>query len=75
MSKRGDYIHKRKDGRWEGRYPQGRNAKGTIKYVSVYVKSYRDVKEKLSEISKTAANENALKNHEKTFGQILQLWM
>lgn len=75
MSKRGDYIHKRKDGRWEGRYPQGRNAKGTIKYASVYGKSYRDVKEKLSEISKTTANENALKNHEKTFGQILQLWM
>ena len=75
MSKRGDYIHKRKDGRWEGRYPQGRNAKGTIKYASVYGKSYRDVKEKLSEISKTTTNENTLKHHEKTFGQILQLWM
>lgn len=75
MSKRGDYIHKRKDGRWEGRYPQGRNAKGTIKYASVYGKSYREVKEKLSAISKTTANEIALKNQEKTFGQILQLWM
>ena len=47
MAKRGDYIHKRKDGRWDGRYPKGRNAKGAIKYASVYGKSYREVKEKL----------------------------
>lgn len=75
MSKRGDYIHKRKDGRWEGRYPQGRTAKGSIKYTSVYGKSYREVKEKLLIISKATESEIALKNQEKTFGQILQLWM
>lgn len=75
MAKRGDYIHKRKDGRWEGRYPKGRNAKGAIKYASVYGKSYREVKEKLLTISKAMAGETALKNREKMFGQILQLWM
>ena len=32
MSKRGDNIHKRKDGRWEGRYKKGRKPDGTIIY-------------------------------------------
>lgn len=44
MSKRGDNIHKRKDGRWEGRYKKGRKPNGTIQYGSVYGKSYREVK-------------------------------
>ena len=28
MAKRGENIHKRKDGRWEGRYIKGRTAEG-----------------------------------------------
>ena len=47
MSKRGDNIHKRKDGRWEGRYKKGRKPNGTIKYGSVYGKTYGEVKKKL----------------------------
>ena len=30
MSKRGDNIRKRKDGRWEGRYKKGRGIDGKI---------------------------------------------
>ncbi len=45
MSKRGENIRKRKDGRWEGRYLQEVN--GTKTYRSVYGKTYSDVKKRL----------------------------
>ena len=75
MSKRGDNIHKRKDGRWEGRYKKGRKLDGTIQYGSVYGKSYREVKKKLSELPSKLSQINILKNYEKTFGEILTLWL
>ena len=40
MARRGDNIHKRKDGRWEGRYKDGYRADGSAKYSSVYAYSY-----------------------------------
>lgn len=43
MSKRGENIYKRKDGRWEGRY-----LKDSKKYGYVYDKTYKEVKEKLN---------------------------
>lgn len=43
MSKRGENIYKRKDGRWEGRY-----LKENKKYGYVYADTYRAVKEKLT---------------------------
>lgn len=48
MSKRGERIYKRKDGRWEGRYRNGTDKNGKAVYRSVYGKSYSDVKKKLS---------------------------
>lgn len=45
MSKRGENIRKRKDGRWEGRYLLEEN--GEKRYRSVYAKTYRDVRNKL----------------------------
>ncbi len=47
MSRRGDNIHKRSDGRWEGRYISGRNELGKAVYKSVYAHSYADCSEKL----------------------------
>ena len=44
MSRRGENIHKRKDGRWEARYEKGRTEKGTIIYGFLYGKSYREAK-------------------------------
>lgn len=44
MSKRGENIRKRKDGRWEGRYP-GKDGKTH----SVYGKTYQEAKKKLSQ--------------------------
>lgn len=46
MGRRGESIYKRNDGRWEARYQQSRRADGTVKYRSVYGKTYREVKEK-----------------------------
>lgn len=39
MSKRGENIYKRKDGRWEGRYIKCRTLHGKIQYGYVYGKS------------------------------------
>lgn len=75
MSKRGDNIHKRKDGRWEGRYKTGRLPNGSIQYTSVYGKTYREVKEKMVLISKEFEKPSVLMGAEKTFGEILNLWM
>lgn len=47
MSKRGENIYKRKDGRWEGRYIRDRTASGKAIYGYVYAHSYRDTREKL----------------------------
>ncbi len=75
MSKRGDNIRKRRDGRWEGRFKKGRATDGKIVYGSVYGKTFREVKEKMSEMSKQPQKENLPKGREKTFGEILNLWM
>ncbi|WP_242590249.1 hypothetical protein [Enterococcus sp. DIV0849a] len=47
MSKKGENIYKRKDGRWEGRYVKNRTPDGKIKYGYVYGKKYAEVKERL----------------------------
>jgi len=47
MSKRGENIYKRKDGRWEGRYISGRKPDGSAKYTSIYGKSFREVRDSL----------------------------
>nr|WP_294682760.1 site-specific integrase [uncultured Anaerotignum sp.] len=43
---KGENIYKRKDGRWEARYPKEYDAKGRICYGYCYGKTYREAKEK-----------------------------
>ncbi|MGG5314655.1 tyrosine-type recombinase/integrase [Enterococcus sp. AZ072] len=45
--RRGENIYRRKDKRWEGRYPKGKKADGTTQYGSVYGKTLTQVREKL----------------------------
>ncbi|MBP1546036.1 MAG: site-specific integrase [Oscillospiraceae bacterium] len=52
MSRKGENIYKRKDGRWEGRYIYSYDKNGHAKYRSVYAHSYTEVKTKLSQIDK-----------------------
>ena len=49
MSKKGENIYKRKDGRWEGRYIRLYEENGKAKYGYVYGKNYSDVKQRLLE--------------------------
>ncbi len=50
MSRKGENIYKRKDGRWEARYIASHDENGHSKYKSVYAKSYTEVKKKRYEI-------------------------
>lgn len=47
MSKKGENIYKRKDGRWEARYIKGYSPDGSIRYGYCYAASYREVKNKV----------------------------
>ncbi len=75
MSKRGENIHKRKDGRWEGRYKKARNNDGSIKYGSVYGKTYREVKEKLLLVKQKTPDIAIDFTSEYTLEKILNLWI
>ncbi|WP_242987022.1 hypothetical protein [Blautia marasmi] len=46
MSRKGENIRKRKDGRWEARYIKGRDMDGKIRYGYLYGRSYTEVKDK-----------------------------
>ncbi len=74
MPRRGDNIHKRKDGRWEGRYKNTFNSDGAIRYVSVYGKTYTECKNKLEACRKNEASFSK-KSNEKTFDSILEEWL
>ena len=56
MARHGENIRKRKDGRWEGRYPVYSVEKGKQVYRSVYGGTYDETREKL------AIKKNMLKN-------------
>ena len=56
MSKRGENIYKRKDGRYEGRYVKGYGVDGKINYGSVYAHTYAETKSKLAQ-AKSAKSE------------------
>ncbi len=47
MSRRGENIYKRKDGRWEGRYVESYGPDGRAKYRSVYGHTYHEVRVKM----------------------------
>ena len=50
MPRRGENIHKRKDGRWEGRYIDFYRSDGKAHYKSIYAPSYTEAKEKLNKL-------------------------
>lgn len=51
MPKQGKNIYLRKDGRWEGRYPKGKND-GKVKYGYVYRRSYEEVEKKIGDLER-----------------------
>ncbi|MEI5995019.1 tyrosine-type recombinase/integrase [Candidatus Enterococcus mansonii] len=73
----GENIYKRKDGRWEGRYPKARRTDGSIHYGYVYGRTYRSVKEKLFEkkIETTVFYSKDKKEFYGTFQEWSHLWL
>lgn len=74
MSKRGDNIHKRKDGRWEGRIKIGTYPNGKTKYRSLYGSSFREVKEKMSSFRENAPQVSP-SGAGKTLEELLDRWL
>lgn len=68
MSRKGENIYKRKDGRWEGRYKSAEN-----RYHSVYGKSYQEVKGKL--ISLKATPQPTKSSDKLTVGVLFEEWL
>lgn len=76
MSKRGENIYKRKDGRWEGRYLTYKDR--AKKYISVYGRTYAAVKDKLLIAKQNAAvsqTENNLPDCTLTMQNLFAKWL
>lgn len=75
-SGRGDgSIHKRKDGRWEGRYVIGRNEKGLPKTKNVLAKTKRECEEKLKALRDSIRGaEPQRPKADMTFGAWMDRW-
>lgn len=53
MPRRGSNIYKRKDGRWEGRLKKENQAGKSRSYLSVYGRTYGEVKDKMKQIQRS----------------------
>ena len=75
MSRRGENIFKRRDGRWEARVPEYR-VNGEKVYHSIYAKSYTEVKLKKEEYYSSANREKLSKPLRlTTFEDIADYWL
>ncbi|WP_286154702.1 tyrosine-type recombinase/integrase [Thomasclavelia cocleata] len=75
MPRRGENIHKRKDGRWEARYIKDRK-NGKAVYHSVYAKTYSEVKAKLKAcITKEKDSKIGKGSKKMTFDDVFQEWL
>lgn len=74
MSRRGENIRKRKDGRWEARFPIGKDEKGRTMYGAVYASTYKEAKDKRRQrlerqaVVSTNCPDNSFRN-------LLSLWI
>lgn len=76
MSRKGENIYKRKDGRWEGRYAKGVRDNGKIQYGYVYGQSYAETKKRISEIQGAlAVGIIPAKSFSTNYGEILLSWL
>lgn len=77
MSRKGENIYKRKDGRWEGRYIKTRTSAGKAVYGYVYARTYCEVKSRLKNIDMTKLTAAMQPVHElkSTFQEISLEWL
>ena len=74
MAKRGENIHKRRDGRWEGRYIKGRKPDGKAVWGYLYGHSYAEVKTELTR-KKALSGFYRLSGEKMRFSELAELWM
>ena len=74
MARRGENIHKRKDGRWEGRYIKARTPEGNIQWGYIYGTAYAEVKRVLIQ-KKAEAGFYNLKRTDLTFEALAEVWL
>ena len=72
MSRRGENIYKRRDGRWEGRYIREYDFAGKARLGYVYGRTYREVKEKLCAVK---AAPSSGRSAGKTFSSYCEEWL
>ncbi len=77
MSKKGENIYKRKDGRWEGRYIKYYDNTKKAKFGYIYGKTYTDVKQKLNEVKGNTIPSVAMSVHTMscTYDKVLNEWL
>ena len=59
MSRKGENIYKRKDGRWEGRFVKARRPDGRPRYGYVYARTYQEARQKLRAAGTTSCDTRA----------------
>lgn len=74
MAKRGENIHKRKDGRWEGRYIKARDTTGKPVWGYLYGHSYGEVKTELTR-RKALSGFYQLSGESMRFSDLAELWL
>lgn len=74
MSKRGENIFKRKDGRWEARVPENR-IDGKKVYKSIYGRNYTEVKRKREDYYRSASRKKPQEFRAATFSDIADRWL
>lgn len=81
MSRKGENIYKRKDGRWEGRYIKARTENGKAVYGSVYASSYHEAKKKRNQAIANIESVPSVSSRKKnipspdSFGKLSSAWI
>lgn len=78
MSRRGENIYKRQDGRWEARYIKARDATGRALYGYIYRHSYLEAKRAQAEAKATCGKQKISGEKQSfrqmTLGEYMRLW-
>lgn len=76
MARRGENIHKRKDGRWEARI-QIVTENNQKKYKSIYGKTYKEAKKKMQDVYKNLSDEkeNDTRMKKRSLEEICNEWL
>ncbi len=74
MAKKGENIHKRKDGRWEGRYIKGRSDSGKPVWGYLYGHAYSEVKAELIR-KKALSGYCQISGSSMSFSVLAELWL